>query len=97
MRKLLITILIISWSAFAQSGEVTRWIDAEGGVHFGNPQFAPAGQGKSVLVRSANGMDRPVEPAKRNRTRPAVAYVKKAAKKNPQGFRGYSQRRSRTR
>lgn len=97
MRNILITLLIFSLSALAQGAEVARWTDAEGNVHFGNPQFAPAGLGESVSVRSANGMDRPVEPATRNRTRPSVAYVKKAPKKNPQGFRGYSQRRSRTR
>lgn len=97
MRNLLIGMAIYVFSGLVHGAEIARWTDAEGNLYFGNPQFAPAGMGETVVVKSANGMDRPASPRRPNRARPFMATVKKAAKRNPQGFRGFSQRRNRAR
>lgn len=106
MTKLLILISIVlifsvqSSDAFANSHEIARWTDADGRVHFGNPQFAPPGDAEEVSVQNANGMV--VPPAYQSeRSSARVAYIKKAPKKNKRGWRGYNKRlknsRSRTR
>ena len=88
-------------SAFAMpasANEISRWTDAEGNVHFGNPQFAPSGQGEAVHVHTANAMDVPEVARTRDRAgTPSVSYLKKAAKQNPRGWRGFNARKAKGR
>ncbi|NKB98113.1 MAG: DUF4124 domain-containing protein [Pseudomonadales bacterium] len=90
---LLTLVLVFLTSAGAYAKDIARWTDADGKVHFGNSQFAPAGQAEAVSVQPANGMD--VPQAARTTSRgggPSVAIVKKAPKKNRRGFQGYKKK-----
>ena len=103
MAKLLIVLSIfmvasaISHGALANDTGIARWTDKNGQVHFGNPQFAPAGESTQVSVDAANGMVVPQAISTRTTTSARVAYIKKAGKKNKRGWRGYNQRSKRGR
>ncbi len=86
-------------SAFADDAatEVARWVDGNGTVHFGNPQFAPARadlEVESIKIKPANGMDVPQNTTYREASSrgPNVAVLDRVVKKNPRGFRGYHRR-----
>ena len=102
MAKLLIIISIsmvmgaLSSVAIASENGIARWTDENGQVHFGNPQFAPAGEAINVSVEAANGMVVP-QASPGAKTSARVAYIKKAPKKNKRGWRGYEKRSKRGR
>ncbi|MEM7078881.1 MAG: hypothetical protein AAF513_09655 [Pseudomonadota bacterium] len=77
-----------------QADTVARWVDAEGRVHFGNPQFAPAGGGETLEVAPTNGMAVPKVPRSSggDNARGLMISIPKAGKKNPRGWRGHSGR-----
>jgi hypothetical protein len=99
MYKLLILLAFMSMymtSEDAYGKDIARWTDAEGNVHFGNSQFAPAGKAEPIAVQAANGMDVPKAPPTANRGGSrSVAHVKKAPKKNKRGWTGYRKKHGR--
>ncbi len=52
----------IGISGSASAGGIAYWVDAEGVTHYGNPQFAPAGESNLIEVQAANIMDVPIAP-----------------------------------
>jgi len=59
--KSLITIGFCSLMSanIALANDVVTWQDDNGVTHFGNAQFAPAGQGDEVRLQPANAMQVP--------------------------------------
>ena len=86
--------------SMAIADEVVRWVDENGVTHFGNPQFAPAGEGQAVRVAPANGMDVPDtgvlgrQSASKNMN---MTVLERPTMENPRGWRGYSARPQRKR
>ena len=72
-------------------------VDEDGVTHFGNPQFAPPANSEKITVQDANGMDVPDASGiarSRSNHRPYV-YIRKSAKKNKRGWRGFRSQRQR--
>ena len=60
MRIPLLALVVGFLSALAQAEEVTTWVEADGVVSFGNPQFAPRpAQMKAIEVGATYGMHVP--------------------------------------
>ncbi len=96
-RPLLIGGGALVFAAFSMSGQaqdIARWVDDHGVTHFGNPQFAPGDPHDVTLVdvRPANGMLVP-EATNQSRGRPRFVVIKKQAKSNLRGWRGYQKNR----
>ena len=88
-----LTLMALTFAIVSQANaaEIAKWVDEHGVTHFGNPQFAPATQSEKVEVQPANAMDAPDTSVLSQRTRVShkVVTIKKAAKKNKRGWRGY--------
>lgn len=95
----LVAIIGITFAGSAAAGGIARWVDESGVTHFGNPQFAPAGEGSLIEVAAINIMDVPVAPPRKVRgTPPRVVTIERPAKRNKRGWQGYySSSRSRNR
>ncbi len=101
-RKLLFTVIlcVILVPSFASADEVVKWVDENGVTHFGNPQFAPSGQGRVVEVPPANAMDVPDtttlgrQAAAKNMN---MVVLDRPTMENPRGWRGYNKRHRRGR
>ncbi len=97
-RPLLIGAGALVFAAFSMSGQaqdVARWVDDHGVTHFGNPQFAPGDPHDVTLIDifPANGMVVPVA-TNESRGRTRFVVIKKQAKSNLRGWRGYQRNRS---
>ncbi|MCZ6460202.1 MAG: DUF4124 domain-containing protein [Gammaproteobacteria bacterium] len=58
----LVATIGITFAGSAAAGGIARWVDENGVTHFGNPQFAPAGEGSLIEIAAINIMDVPVAP-----------------------------------
>jgi len=95
--KSLITIGFCSLMSanIALANDVVTWQDDNGVTHFGNAQFAPAGQGDEVRLQPANAMQVPdlaVLQTSQSSRGPAVMTLDRPVVQNPRGFRGYQRR-----
>ena len=61
----LVAIIGITSAGSVAAGGIAHWVDENGVTHFGNPQFAPAGEGVLIEVTATNIMDVPVAPPTR--------------------------------
>ncbi len=85
----------IGISASASAGGIAYWVDADGVTHYGNPQFAPAGESNLIEVQAANIMDVPIAPPAQNRS-PRFVKIRHEHKHN-KGWRGSRARSPRRR
>ena len=80
-------------SGAASAEQVTKWVDENGVVQFGNAQFAPPGQGEQVTILPANGAELPeAAPQANRRAGGQFVLVQHTQVKNPNGFRGHNNR-----
>ena len=91
VRSLSLMMVLCSGAVFADS-DVHTWVDADGQRHFGNPQFAPVGQGEAVTLSPANSMDAPDAVTFEKSNGPTFTKIKRAAFKNKRGWRGHYNR-----
>ena len=84
-------LLLATFSTNGQAGDIARWVDENGVTHFGNPQFAPGAPEDVMLVKvqPANRMVVPTAVPESHRAAGRITVVKKKAKSNPRGWRGY--------
>ncbi len=79
----------------AQAQEISRWIDENGQVHFGNPQFAPQDRSERVDVAPTNGMQAVDTDLLYQRRAPRagrMVYVPhNTSNKHVKGWRGHEQ------
>ena len=89
-----IFVIVMCCSPVAYAGEIAIWVDQNGVTHFGNPQFAPPGEGQAVTVKPANGMDPVASNSSRRSSSsgPNVSVLERTRVENPRGFRGYDGR-----
>ncbi len=86
----LVATIGITFAGSAAAGGIARWVDENGVTHFGNPQFAPAGEGSLIEIAAINIMDVPVaSPRATRRTPPRVVTIERPAKRNKRGWQGY--------
>lgn len=84
----LIAVLLVAASQ-ASAGDIVRWVDVEGNVHFGNPQFGPSGA-ESVEVSPANGMEVPRATSSGSTGgSPVMVMLDKKPNRQVIGFRGH--------
>ena len=77
----------IGISASASAGGIAYWVDADGVAHYGNPQFAPAGESNLIEVAAANIMDVPVAPPAQSRS-PRFVLIRHQHKMNKRTWQG---------
>ncbi len=77
----------IGISASASAGGIAYWVDADGVAHYGNPQFAPAGESNLIEVAAANVMDVPVAPPTQSRS-PRFVRIRHQHKMNKNTWQG---------
>jgi len=82
-----LALLLLSLSSLSLAGDVVRWVDQDGIVHFTDPSYAP--HAEVVNIPRANGMDVPQGGAPKSQTRPKFIKIAKAPKRNKRGWRGH--------
>ena len=85
-------IIALLAASAAQAGEIVRWVDADGVVHFGDRQAAPSQGSETVQLRSANSMDAPDTSVLRQDQQAQVVKLKRPQRENERGWRGYESR-----
>ncbi len=96
MRTCLVLFCACLFSVAGNAGEIVRWVDADGVVHFGDRHAAPSRGAQTVEVRPANGMDVAKAPTKAPTEAPntamAITRIDRAGPENKRGWRGYDAR-----
>ncbi len=83
---------LLGFSVAASAGEIVRWVDADGVVHFGDRQAAPAQGAETITVRNTNGMDVPQAPVRLPHNASQVVKLDRGNLENKKGWRGYDSR-----
>ena len=91
----LLTVCGLFIAGSAAAGGIAHWVDESGATHYGDPQFAPPGEGSLIEVAATNIMDVPVSLPPEVRAIPNVVTIKRTAKRNKRGWQGYASTRSR--
>ncbi|MFB3107007.1 MAG: hypothetical protein ACE1ZA_19060 [Pseudomonadales bacterium] len=86
----LLTVCGLFIAGSAAAGGIAHWVDESGATHYGDPQFAPPGEGSLIEVAAINIMDVPVAPPRKVQgTPPRVVTIERPAKRNKRGWQGY--------
>ncbi|MBM4204199.1 MAG: DUF4124 domain-containing protein [Gammaproteobacteria bacterium] len=80
----------------AKSSEVLKWVDANGGTHFGDRNAAPDSGAAVIKLRRANGMDAP-DTAVLDQGANTAQFVtlNRPQVQNKRGWRGYEENMAR--
>ncbi len=91
----LLAVVGITFAGAASADGIVRWVGAGGVTHFGNPQFAPSGEGSLIEVAATNIMDVPVAPPPQVHGAPRFVTIERPPKHNKRGWQGYTSSRTR--